>query len=164
MSSVPIHVAAPSLTVAGLAAWVFSDAGLAADAERCGMIQEVIDAALQRGEHEFVIIPSPILEEAATLWEAGGGGGGPARPRIAGRSRQARRLEESVRLYGCGPSGSEACWMPNRCPRRADIPHIAIGLRSDRAWEMSATNRSGCPTTSDRVNRRTRYPAFINRF
>jgi hypothetical protein len=57
------------LTVAGLAAWVFSHAGRDGDTERCGVLQDLIDSALQQGRSAEVWIPRVVAREAAALWD-----------------------------------------------------------------------------------------------
>ena len=64
----PSRLAGPSLTAAGLAAWVFASSSREDEARRCGELQEVINAALTREEHA-VLVARPVLEEAAHLWE-----------------------------------------------------------------------------------------------
>ena len=56
------------MTAAGLAAWVFASSGHDEDARRCGEFQDVIDAALKRGEHA-VPVARLGLEQTAHLWE-----------------------------------------------------------------------------------------------
>jgi hypothetical protein len=57
-----------SLSVAGLAAWVFLHSAREDEAARSGEIQDVLDAALARGEHD-VLVSRAVLERAADLWE-----------------------------------------------------------------------------------------------
>ena len=64
----PAPLMGPSLTAAGLAAWVFASSGRGDDGRRCGELQDVIDAALTRGEDE-VLVARPVLEHSAHLWE-----------------------------------------------------------------------------------------------
>jgi hypothetical protein len=65
----PIRVAAPSLTAAGLAAWLFSYAGREQEAGECSELQDLIDGALQRGQSE-VGVPRAVATRAVELWEA----------------------------------------------------------------------------------------------
>lgn len=64
----PPRIFGPSLTVAGLASWIFAHAGRDSDAERCGALQDLIDSALRQGLAE-VWIPRGTASEAASLWE-----------------------------------------------------------------------------------------------
>lgn len=64
----PARIVGPSLTVAGLAAWIFLHADRALDAERCSVLQDLIDSALRQGSPE-VWIPRDVTTEAASLWE-----------------------------------------------------------------------------------------------
>jgi hypothetical protein len=68
--SIPVGVAAPSLTVAGLASWVLAGAGEQEAAERCGIFQDVVDEAFRRGERTAVVVARSLAEEAAQLWES----------------------------------------------------------------------------------------------
>lgn len=71
--SVPLEVAARSLTVAGLAAWVLAQAGRPEQAQRCGLLQEFLDEAFRRGGPTPPFVPRSVVEEAAVLWEAAAG-------------------------------------------------------------------------------------------
>ena len=64
----PARIVGPSLTAAGLAAWVFAHSGRRDESERCGELQDIIDAALRHGQPE-VLVARPVLERAAQLWE-----------------------------------------------------------------------------------------------
>ena len=65
----PPRIVGPSLTVAGLASWILSHAGRELDAARCGVLQDHIDSALQRGPSAEVWVPRDVASEAASLWE-----------------------------------------------------------------------------------------------
>ena len=64
----PARIVGPSLTAAGLAAWVFAHNGRDDESGRCGELQDIIDAALARGQPD-VLVARPVLEHAAHLWE-----------------------------------------------------------------------------------------------
>ncbi len=64
----PPRIVGPSLTVAGLAAWVFAQSSREEDSRRCGDLQDLLDAALTRGQNE-VLVPRTVLVQAADLWE-----------------------------------------------------------------------------------------------
>jgi hypothetical protein len=64
----PPRIVGPSLTVAGLATWIFLHADRAGEADRCSALQDLIDAALKQGSPE-VWIPREVASEAASLWE-----------------------------------------------------------------------------------------------
>ncbi len=64
----PARIVGPSLTVAGLATWIFLHAGRDLDAERCGVLQGLIDSALRHGSVE-VRIPRDVAAGAASLWD-----------------------------------------------------------------------------------------------
>jgi hypothetical protein len=64
----PSSLVGPSLTVAGLAAWVFLHSAREDEAARCGEIQDVLNAALAHGEHD-VLVARPVVERATDLWE-----------------------------------------------------------------------------------------------
>lgn len=68
----PARVVGPSLTAAGLAAWMLSHAGREEEAAHCGKIQELLDAALRQGRTD-VRVPRPVVTRAAELWEATAG-------------------------------------------------------------------------------------------
>jgi len=63
------RIAGPSLTVAGLGAWILEQVGRKQEARECGDIQELIDRSLRQGQTE-VRVPRPIVMRAAELWEA----------------------------------------------------------------------------------------------
>ncbi len=65
---VPAQIVGPSLTAAGLAALVFAGSGRDDEATRCGELQDVIDIALRRGQHD-VLVARSVVEDAAHLWE-----------------------------------------------------------------------------------------------
>ena len=65
----PARIVGPSLTAAGLAAFMLSQAGRDQEAAQCGEIQELIDTALRQGEKD-VSIPRPVAARTAELWEA----------------------------------------------------------------------------------------------
>lgn len=64
----PSRIVGPSLTVAGLAAWVFMSAGREQEAERTRDLQDLIDAALRQGAAE-VRASRSVVSHAADLWE-----------------------------------------------------------------------------------------------
>jgi len=64
----PASLVGRSLTVAGLAAWVFVHSSREDEATRCGEIQDVLNAALAHGEHD-VLVARPVVERAIDLWE-----------------------------------------------------------------------------------------------
>lgn len=64
----PSRLMGPSLTAAGLAAWILGHAGLVQEAERTGDLQDLIDAALSRGSTD-VRVPSTVVAQAADLWD-----------------------------------------------------------------------------------------------
>lgn len=100
---VPMRVAAPSLTAAGLAAWVLAHAGLPERAERCGRLQDVVDDALRNGVREVVPVPREVATEAAELWEQAAGlleaGASvhPQQPRVAEDEEAVARLRTRAR-------------------------------------------------------------------
>lgn len=100
---VPVRVAAPSLTAAGLASWVLAHAGRAAEAERCTRLQDVVDDALRRGERDGVAVPREVVAEAAELWEkaadllAAGASVNPHRPQPTEDEQAAARLRTRAR-------------------------------------------------------------------
>ncbi len=65
----PARVVGPSLTAAGLAAWMLSHAGREEQAAQCGEIQELLDTALRQGRTD-VSVPRAVVTRAAELWEA----------------------------------------------------------------------------------------------
>lgn len=68
----PPQVVGPSLTVAGLAAWVFARGGQEQKAEQCGELQHVIDTALGQGARE-VRLRRSVASRAADLWTEAAG-------------------------------------------------------------------------------------------
>jgi hypothetical protein len=67
--SVSVREAGRVLTVAGLAAWVFSHAGEHERAQRCAQIQQLVEAALSAAPRAPVDVPRSVAAEAAQLWE-----------------------------------------------------------------------------------------------
>jgi hypothetical protein len=63
------RVVGPSLTVAGLAAWILAHAGREQDARECDEIQELIDTSLRERQTD-VRVPRTVVMRAAELWEA----------------------------------------------------------------------------------------------
>ena len=64
----PSRTVGRSLSVAGLAAWVFLHSAREDEAARCREIQDVLDVSLARGEHD-VLVARPVVERATDLWE-----------------------------------------------------------------------------------------------
>jgi hypothetical protein len=98
----PAPLIGPSLTAAGLAAWVFASSGRDQEGRRCGELQDIIDAALTRGGHE-VLVARPVLEHSAHLWEQaaeildGQVAGSDDRRSVSESGRQAERLRLRAR-------------------------------------------------------------------
>jgi hypothetical protein len=67
----PARVAAPSMTAAGLATWLFLHAGREYEAAECEL-QDLIDGALRRGQSD-VEVPRRVATRAIELWEAAAG-------------------------------------------------------------------------------------------
>jgi len=63
------RVVGPSLTAAGLAAWILLQVGREQDARECADIQELIDTSLRQGQTD-VRVPRTVVMRAAELWEA----------------------------------------------------------------------------------------------
>ena len=66
----PGAVVGPSLTAAGLAAWVHSRNGHEEEAAATGDLQEELHAALHSGEVGAVRVSRDTVRRAASLWEA----------------------------------------------------------------------------------------------
>ena len=63
------RVVGPSLTVAGLAAWILRQVGREQEARECAEIQELIDTSLRQGQTD-VRLPRTVVTRAVGLWEA----------------------------------------------------------------------------------------------
>jgi hypothetical protein len=63
------RVVGPSLTVAGLAAWILQQVGRRQEALECGDIQELIDKSLRQTQTD-VRVPRTVVTRAVELWEA----------------------------------------------------------------------------------------------
>jgi len=63
------RVVGPSLTVAGLAAWILQQVGRRQEALECGDIQEHVDTSLRQGQTD-VRLPRTVVTRAAELWAA----------------------------------------------------------------------------------------------
>ena len=69
----PPQIVGPSLTVAGLASWVFAHAGREQEAAECGLLQDFLDTAMHQGVGREVRAPRRVVSRAAELWvEASG--------------------------------------------------------------------------------------------
>ncbi len=67
--SVPPRAVGPSLTAAGLAAWVLSRNHDEARAAATRELQDALDAALRSGETGPVRVSRAVVDRAAVLWE-----------------------------------------------------------------------------------------------
>ncbi|WP_460818115.1 hypothetical protein [Nocardioides korecus] len=65
----PERLLGPSLTAAGLAAWILSFAGQEVSSRRTRDLQDLVDAGLRSGEHDVEIVRT-VVEEAVALWLA----------------------------------------------------------------------------------------------
>lgn len=65
----PGRVVGPSLTAAGLAAWVLSKNDRVAEAAATGELQDALDAALRSGTVGTTRVSRATVERAALLWE-----------------------------------------------------------------------------------------------
>ena len=92
----PGRIIGPSLTAAGLAAWVLSHNHLESEAAATRELQDALDTALCSGEVSAVRVPRATVERAASLWETAATlletwsasvGGDPAADREAARLR-----------------------------------------------------------------------------
>ena len=63
------RVVGPSLTAAGLAAWVLAKNRLETEAAGTRELQDVLDSALHSGTVGDVRVPRATVERAALLWE-----------------------------------------------------------------------------------------------
>ncbi len=67
---VPSRVVGPSLTAAGLAAWVLWKSGREDEAAATRELQDELDAALRSGAVGPVRLPRATVERAESLWES----------------------------------------------------------------------------------------------
>lgn len=65
----PGRVVGPSLTAAGLAAWVLSKNHRVEEAAATGELQDALDAALRSGTVGAARVSRETVERAASLWE-----------------------------------------------------------------------------------------------
>lgn len=65
----PGRIVGPSLSAAGLAAWVFSKNDLENEAFETRELQDSLDAALRGGDVGAIRVSRETVERAASLWE-----------------------------------------------------------------------------------------------
>lgn len=71
--SLPGRIVGPSLTAAGLAAWVLSKNDRDQEAAATRELQDALDDALRSGEAGAVRVPRATVERAVSLWETAAG-------------------------------------------------------------------------------------------